>query len=207
MNLKRLFRLFMGIFLYAVGIVLSVQANIGVAPWDAFHQGLAGITSMTFGQASIVVGLVILIINYTMDIKIGFGTIVNAVGIGYIIDIFMYNDIIPVSTNPIISVLMIIGGMFLIAFASYFYIGAGLGAGPRDGLMVGLVKKTNKRVGVVRSSIELTVLLIGFILGGQIGIGTLLLAIGIGPIMQFTFKWLSFTVEDVKHDYLLSKEV
>ncbi|WP_070000357.1 YczE/YyaS/YitT family protein [Cellulosilyticum sp. I15G10I2] len=205
MKLKRLFTLFLGILLYGLGIVLSIKANLGISPWDAFHQGLSALIGVTLGQAGIGVGLLILVFNYWLKEKIGFGTIVNIFGIGLVIDLLFYLDLIPTMNTLLSGIITIIVSMFTIALASYFYIGAGYGTGPRDGLMVGLVKKTNKKVGLIRGSIELTVLGIGFMLGGKIGLGTVILGIGIGPVVQLTFRLLRFNVSGVKHEYLFEK--
>ncbi|MDF2615087.1 MAG: putative rane protein [Clostridia bacterium] len=202
MKLRRLLTLFLGILLYGLGIVLSIKANLGVAPWDAFHQGLAALIGITLGQAGIGVGLLILVLNYWLKEKIGVGTVVNIFGIGLVIDLFLYLDFIPTMHTLISGTAAIVISMFIIALASYFYIGAGYGTGPRDGLMVGLVKKTDKKVGLIRGIIELTVLTVGVVLGGKIGIGTLILGIGIGPVVQLTFHLLKFDVSKIKHEYL-----
>ncbi|MBF4691919.1 YczE/YyaS/YitT family protein [Fusibacter ferrireducens] len=201
----RILRLFFGIFLYALGIVLSIRADIGVAPWATFHQGISNLLGITFGQATIGVGFIILGFNYFMDIKIGFGTIINVFGIGSLVDFLLVNNIVPKMTTLLGGIVMVILSMFVIALATYFYIGAGFGTGPRDGLMVGLVKKTNKKVGLIRGSIELTVLFIGFMLGAKVGIGTVILGVGIGPIVHWTFKVLDFDVKNVEHQYLSLK--
>lgn len=201
----RILRLFFGIFLYALGIVLSIRADIGIAPWATFHQGLSQLIGITFGQATIGVGFIILGFNYFMDMKIGFGTVINVFGIGSLVDFFLANNIVPKMDTILGGIVMVILSMFVIALATYFYVGAGFGTGPRDGLMVGLVKKTNKKVGLIRGSIELTVLFIGFMLGAKVGIGTVILGIGIGPIVHWTFKVLNFDVKNVEHQYLSLK--
>lgn len=205
MFLKNLLRLVLGLLLYALGIVLSINANLGVAPWDTFHQGLSSLINITFGQASIAVGFIIVLLNLYLKEKIGIGTILNMVLIGVFIDLIFSYNIIPIMDTFISGLVMIILSMFVIALASYCYIGARFGSGPRDGLMVGLTKKTGHPVGLIRGLIELSVLFIGFLLGGKVGIGTVILAFGIGPIVQFTFNKLNFRVSDVKHIYLFDK--
>ncbi|GAU78512.1 YitT family protein [Fusibacter sp. 3D3] len=209
MNVKkmsmRIMRLFFGIFLYALGIVISMRADIGIAPWATFHQGISNVIGITFGQATIAVGIIVLGINYFMGIKIGFGTVVNVLGIGSIVDFLLSNNIVPKMTTLSGGVIMVVLSMFVISLATFFYMGAGFGSGPRDGLMVGLVKKTNKKVGLIRSSIEVTVLIIGFMLGAKVGIGTLILGVGIGPIVHWTFKTLHFDVKSIDHQYLSLK--
>lgn len=205
MKLLRIIRLILGLVLFALGIVLTVNANLGLAPWDAFHIGLTKIFNLSFGQVSILVGAIILTINYHMNESIGIGTIANIFVIGIILDLLFASNLIPVSANTNSGVIMLLIGMIVIAFASYFYIGSGFGTGPRDGLMVALTKKFTKPVGLIRGAIELTVLILGYLLGAKIGLGTLLLAFGIGPIVQVVFKLLRFEVEKVKHDSILQK--
>lgn len=203
---KNIFRLMFGIALFSIGIVCTINANLGIAPWDTFHQGINLHSNLTFGQASIVVGLILLIINYILREHIGLGTILNIFFIGIIIDILFKYEIIPVMDTFISGFIMIIIGMIIISFGSYYYIGAGFGAGPRDGLMVGLVKKTNLPIGLIRAIIEVSVLVIGYSLGGKVGIGTLILAIGIGPIVQIIFKTVKFDVKNVNHIYIIKSK-
>lgn len=206
MKVYKVIQLFIGLFLYAVGIVLTINANLGVAPWDIFHQGISNLIGITFGQASILAGFAVVLINYFLSEKIGYATIANMIAIGIFIDIIMVYNLIPISNNFLSGFFMIIVGMIVIAFATYFYIKAGLGTGPRDGLMVGLKRKTNFSIGVIRSGIEITVLIIGVILGGQIGIGTLMIALLIGPIIEITFKIINFNIAEVKHSYIIYKK-
>jgi len=202
--LKKLIRLVVGLFLFSVGIVMSVNANLGVAPWDVLHTGITSITDFTLGQVSIGVGIILLIIDYFLDVKIGIGTVLNMVLIGIFIDILMIFNIIPVLENTILGIIMIIISLFIIALGSYLYIGAGLGTGPRDGLMVGLTKKTKRRVGTVRGFIEITALVVGFLLGGKVGFGTVILAFGVGFVIQITFDFFNFEAEKVEHIYFIN---
>jgi uncharacterized membrane protein YczE len=132
----RVARLFVGLFLYAVGIVMTINANLGLGPWDVFHQGLSKTVGITMGQASIFMGVLIVLINYITGEKLGWGTLCNMIFIGLFMDFLMIYKLIPIFENLILQILMLLGGMFVIGLASYFYIGAGLGSGPRDGLMV-----------------------------------------------------------------------
>jgi len=203
--MKRYVQLLIGLVLYALGIYCTLQANLGVAPWDAFHQGLSMKLNISFGQASILVGAAIVLFNLLFKENIGIGTIANTVIIGLLIDILYTINLIPEMTTFISGLLLMIVGMIVIAIATYFYIDAAFGAGPRDGLMIIMVKMTQKPVGLVRLTIESSVVLIGFLLGGKIGIGTIVIALGIGPIVQIVFKLLNFKIESVKHQYLFSK--
>lgn len=195
-------RLFTGLFLYAVGIVMTINANLGLGPWDVFHQGLSRTIGITMGQASIAMGIAIVITNYFVGEKLGWGTLSNMLFIGIFMDILMLNNLIPVYENKILQIIMMLGGMFVIGLASYFYIGAGLGSGPRDGLMVLLTKKTGKSVRFIRNCIEITVLVAGYFLGGFVGVGTIIIALGIGYFVQLAFKLFRFDVKAVRHRYV-----
>ena len=195
-------RLFMGLFLYAVGIVFTINANLGLSPWDVFHQGLSKLTGITMGQASMLIGLTIVILDWVLGERVGVGTICNMLFIGIFMDFLMLNHLIPVFHNLIAKVLMMLLGMFIIGIASYFYISAGLGSGPRDGLMGALTKRTSKSVRFIRNSIELTVLVIGYFLGGTIGVGTLVMVLGGGYFVQFAFKLFKFDVKKVQHRFI-----
>jgi uncharacterized membrane protein YczE len=201
---KKLIRLIIGLFLCSVGIVMSVKANLGVAPWDVLHTGLTAITDFTLGQVSIGVGLIIIVVDYLLDVKIGIGTVLNMILIGVFIDIIMFFDLITIPDTMFISIVMIIGSLFFISIGSFLYIGAGLGTGPRDGLMVGITKKTQRRIGTIRGLIEVTALIIGYILGGKVGFGTVLLALGIGFVVQMTFNFFNFEAEKVEHIYFIN---
>ncbi len=198
----KVIRLMLGLFAYSVGIVMLINANMGLSPWDVLHQGISRQTVLTMGQAGILVGLGIVFFNFIFKEKVGVGTILNMLFIGIFLDFLMLNDILPQPDSLLARVSMLIGGMIVIAIASYLYIGAGLGAGPRDGLMVALQHKTGKSVRFVRNSIEITALVIGFILGGSVGPGTVITSVGQGYIMQFIFKVCRFNVKTVSHSYI-----
>jgi uncharacterized membrane protein YczE len=202
---NRYLRLIFGLVLYALGIVLTINGNLGLGPWDAFHVGLSKTIGVSFGQISIMVGLLVLIINYNLDESIGIGTIANIFVIGLLIDFIFYLKIIPISHSLLSGAFMLFFGMVFIAFASYCYIGSGFGTGPRDGLMVALTRVTKKPIGLIRGIIEMSVLLMGYLLGAKIGLGTVFLAFGIGPIVQSTFKILNFDVNSVNHNSLIKK--
>jgi uncharacterized protein len=195
-------RLILGLLLYSVGIVCTVNAHLGLSPWDVFHQGLGHQIGMTMGQASIIVGLVIVFINFFFKEKVGIGTILNMFLIGWFLDYLMINQLIPEPQTLILKLLMLFAGMFIIGLASYLYLGAGFGAGPREGVMVALHKKTGKSVRFVRNSIEITVFIAGYFLGGTVGYGTVLLSVAQGYVIQFVFKIFKFNVKTVKHRYV-----
>ena len=198
----RILRLFLGLFLFALGIVMTINANLGLSPWDVFHQGLSKNINITMGQASISMGIIIVIANSILGERIGWGTLSNMIFIGIFMDVLMINNLVPTFENVIYKILMMLLGMFVIGAASFLYIGAGLGSGPRDGLMIALTKRTGKSIRVIRNAIEITVLIIGFALGGTIGIGTPIMAFAIGPVVQFAFMIFKFEVSKVKHRFI-----
>ncbi len=203
--MKRILRLTIGLILFSFGIVLTVNGNLGLSPWEAFHIGLSEKLNISFGQVAIIVGAAIVLLNYHLKESIGLGTLANIFVIGLIIDLIFASKLIPVMTEFLPGLMMITLGMVIIAFASYCYIGSGFGTGPRDGLMVALTRELGKPIGLIRGSIEITVLLFGYLLGAKVGIGTIILAFGIGPIVQLTFKLFKFDVQAVEHDAILAK--
>ena len=198
----RLVRLFFGLFLYALGVVVTMQAHIGYAPWEVFHAGLARLLNTQIGTMTISVGLVILIITFLFGEKVGLGTVSNMIFVGLFMNLLLASGLFHERTTPITGGIQMVGGLFIIALASYFYISSGFGAGPRDSLMVLLSRKSGLSVGVCRAGIEVTVTIIGYLLGGMLGWGTLLGAVGIGFCIQVTFRLLHFDPTLIVHEDL-----
>ena len=196
----RILTLLAGLFSFALGVVITIKANIGYAPWDVFHVGLANTTGLSIGIVSIITGITIVVIVTILGEKPGFGTIMNMFVIGLFIDILFPH--ITIAQNLIIGFLMLIFGLFIISIGSYFYIKAAFGTGPRDSLMVALARRTKLPVGLCRCIIELMATIIGWVLGGLVGIGTVISVIAIGFCVQITFKILKFDVTAVKHETL-----
>lgn len=199
---KRVAKLFLGLSLYSVGIVMTVNANLGLAPWDVFHQGLAENVGITMGQASILVGLAFVVLDSFLGERLGWGTISNMLFIGWFFDILMFYHVIPVFQSKVLSFMLMLSGMFVIGVASYFYISSALGSGPRDGLMVALTKRTNRSVRFIRNCIELGALAIGFFMGGYVGIGTVVMAVTSGYFVQFAFKLFRYDIKETKHRFI-----
>ena len=198
---KRSIRLIFGLFLYGVGSYMGIQANVGLAPWEAFSMGIFYKTGMLYGDIVVLTGVVIIVIDFLLKEKIGFGTVLNAIMVGKVVDLCNWLDFIPKMENFAAGVAVLLAGQVVICVASYFYIGAGLGCGPRDALMVAMGKKLKKfPIGLVRGILEGTVLLIGWLLGAKVGIGTVIAVFGIGTIMEYTFKILHFDVRNIKHE-------
>lgn len=198
----RLLRLFLGLFLYSLGIVFTLRAHIGFSPWDVFHAGLAGSLGITIGLSSIFTGLVVVLVSMLLGEKLGLGTILNMLVIGTLLDGLLALGLVPQARSFAGGAGMMLAGLFVIALASYYYIGSGFGAGPRDSLMVALMKKTGLPVGFIRGLMELIVVFAGWRLGGLVGVGTVLSALTIGFCIQLTFKLLRFDPAMVKHESL-----
>lgn len=198
----KLTKLILGLFLFAVGIVMTLNANLGVAPWDVFHQGLSKVTGITIGQANIAVGLLIVILDVVLGQDIGWGTILNMLLIGIFIDILMLNNLIPIFNSFIPSLIMLILGIVVEGYGCWIYLLAQLGAGPRDGLMVILTKRTGKSIQFNKSITELGAVIVGYFLGGSLGLGTVMMAFLGGPIFQWAFKTVNFNVKDVEHRFI-----
>ncbi len=198
----RLLRLIWGLFLYAVGIVVTLNAHIGYAPWEVFHVGFAKTAGISIGTASIIAGAVIGIVALLLGEKLGLGTILNMLLIGVFLDLILGFHIIPTANSFVWGIVMLIIGLFIIALASYFYIGSAFGAGPRDSLMVALTRKTRLPIGLCRGMIELLAVLAGWRLGGMFGVGTIISAFTIGFCVQITFKLLKFDTTAIQHETL-----
>lgn len=192
-------RLIFGFALCSSSTVFMLNSNLGLSPWDVFHQGLSILTGITIGQASILIGILFVILGVVLGQKLGLGTILNMILVGQFIDIIMYIDIIPKASSVLMGVIMMIIGMLIMGIGCYFYMGCGLGCGPRDGVMVALSIKLNKPIKYVRSSMELIVLIMGYFLGGKVGIGTFISALFLGYSLQLVFKIKNFKPEKVRH--------
>jgi uncharacterized membrane protein YczE len=180
--MARLIQLFLGLALYGLSIGLMVRSDLGLTPWDVFHQGLSEHSGLGLGTIIIIVGVAVLLLWIPLRQRPGIGTIANVFLIGIGADVSLW--LIPPAHSLGLAWIMLLGGIFLNGVAGGAYIGAGLGPGPRDGLMTGLVKRTGKSVRLIRTGIELLVVAIGWALGGTLGLGTLLYALAIGPIVH-----------------------
>lgn len=184
----RFVRLFVGLVLYGIAIALMIRGNIGASPWDVFAQGLSRTVGISFGLCTIIISAVVLLFWIPLKQRPGIGTIANAILVGVFADVGL--ALIPQANHLALQTLSFAAGLFMLAFATALYIGAGLGPGPRDGLMTGLVRVTGRPVWLIRTGIELTVVVVGFLLGGVVGAGTAAFALGVGPLTQVTLRWL-----------------
>lgn len=181
-NLKTLIYLVLGLSLFAIGETLLITANQGVSPWTVLAQGISFQTNLSIGITTFIVSLVVLILWYPLKQKPGLGTILNIVLISIIID--LSTPILPYPKSFLFQIIQSIVAVFLVGLGSGFYLTANLGPGPRDGLMTGLQNLTNQPIALIRTIIEVSAVGIGFYLGGMVGIGTLLFAFGIGPMVS-----------------------
>lgn len=201
---KRFIRLIFGLFLYGLGTFLSVQANVGLAPWPAFSMGLSNIGGFSFGTSVIITGAAVLVLDLFLREKIGAGTLLNTALIGSFVNLIEGLGFIPQMQSFLPGVLVLLLGQFCLCVGSYFYIGAALGCGPRDALMVALGKRLGRTpIGAVRGLLEGCVLLVGYLMGAKVGIGTVIAVFGIGFILEWTFRAFRFDVKAVRHESLL----
>jgi len=190
---RRLVQLYAGLVLFGVSMALLVRAQLGVIPWDVLHQGLSRQLGVSMGSVVIAVSLLLLLAWIPLRERPGIGTISNALVIGLTLDAAL--EVLPPVDAVPLRVLLVLTGVFLNAVATASYIGVHLGPGPRDGLMTGLVRRTGRSVRLVRTSIEAAVVLVGWLLGGTVGVGTVVYALAIGPLVQFLLPRLSVRLQ------------
>jgi uncharacterized membrane protein YczE len=187
---RRLAQLLLGLTIYGTSMAMQLRATLGVAPWDVFHQGLSRHLPLSFGLVTALTGAVVLLLWLPLRQRPGLGTVANVVVIAVSVDAAL--ALIPAPSSLPARVALLAGGILLNGVASAAYVGARLGPGPRDGLMTGLAARTGWSIRLVRTGIELTVLGVGWLLGGTVGIGTVAYALAIGPLTQAFLPW--FTV-------------
>lgn len=185
---RRLVNLYLGLALFGLSIALMVRAELGLASWDVLHQGIAERTGLRFGWVVIGVAAIVLMLWIPLRQRPGFGTVSNVVLVGLAADAAL--DVLPTPHGYVVRGLLLVAGILLNGLATGLYIGAGLGPGPRDGLMTGVAARGHS-IRAVRTAIELSVLAAGWLLGGEVGIGTVLYAVSIGPLAQYLLPKLS----------------
>lgn len=188
---RRLPQLVVGLLLYGASLAMMVRGALGLAPWDVLHSGFIRHVPMTIGQAVVLLSFVVLLLWIPLREKPGIGTVANAVLVGLAADATLAVLVEPDSI--VLRVGLLVGGLVLNGLATALYIGSQLGRGPRDGLMTGLARRTGLSLRLVRTALEVTVVVIGLLLGGALGLGTVLYALAIGPLAQLMLPW--WTVE------------
>lgn len=180
---RRTFQLLIGLFLFGVGLAFLVRGMLGVSPWDVLTLGISQRIPLTFGTINVILSFVVLLAWIPLRQKPGVGTIANALLVGPSADIGLY--LIPETESLLVRAAYVLTGIVLVGFSTGLYIGSRFGPGPRDGLMTGLHRVTGRPIWIVRTVIEGSVLLIGWLLGGTVGVGTVAFALLIGPVCQF----------------------
>ena len=190
-RLRRLSQLYLGLVLYGVSDSMLLVAGLGVDPWDVLHQGLSRRLGLAVGTWAVIVGVLVLMLWIPLRQRPGFGTLSNVIVVGLVIDLVLV--VVPPVHGIALRLVVMVAGVVLNGIATGAYIGAGLGPGPRDGLMTGLAARGHS-IRVVRTCIEVTVLITGWVLGGTIGLGTVVYALGIGPIAHVSIPRLAIKV-------------
>ncbi len=185
-------QLLVGLFLYGIGIAFMVRGQIGAAPWDVLTQGITRHVPLTFGVVTILVSIVVLLLWIPLRQKLGFGTVLNALLVGPSADVGL--ALIPVDQPLWLRSCFFAIGLLVLSAATGLYIGAQFGPGPRDGLMTGLHKQTGWPIWIVRTGLEIVVVAVGWVLGGNVGIGTVAFALLVGPLCQYFMRLFAMTI-------------
>lgn len=196
----RFLQLMAGMILTAVGVILILQAGIGAESWSVLHQGMADYFGFTYGTGAIITGVVVIVSAYLLGERFGFGTIANVFVAALFIDFFNALDLVPPAGNMAVSLLMLLGGLEIIALGTLTYMKSRTGTGPRDALMVAVARKSGISVGVCRIIMEVIVVGIGWLLGGPVGIGTLISAVAFGLLLNITFALFRFHAVEVHQE-------
>lgn len=195
----RFLKLFVGLFICSLGCVTILKSNLGLAPWDVLHQGVSKVTGITIGQASISLGVIIVLMDIFLGQPIGVGTVLNFIFIGLFMDLIIFLDFIPIFQNLFARIIELLVGIFFYSYGTYLYMTQGMGCGPRDGFMQVLIKRFNKSVSVIKNGIEIIAFVIGWLLGGKLGIGTIVTALVMGIWLQWMFKFGGVDIKKLHH--------
>ena len=202
--IKEILKSALGLFIFAIGVYLTIQANIGLAPWDCLSMGVSARVGYSYGIVHTVISILILIIDILLKEKIGYGTILDALLVGNYVDWIGYLKLVPVSDNVAVSCAMVVIGLLIMGYGQYFYMDAAQCCGPRDSLLIALGKRFPRTpIGVVQTFMVGIALLIGWLLGGPVGIGTIISVFGMGSALQLVCKIMHFEPRDVVHKNVL----
>ena len=198
--IKEILKSALGLFIFSIGVYLTIQADIGLAPWDCLSMGVSGKVGYSYGIVHTVISIIIVVIDILLKEKIGYGTILDALLVGNYVDLIDHIITLPQFHSIPISCIMVIIGLFIMGYGQYFYMDAAQGCGPRDSLLIALGKRFPKTpIGVVQTILVGIALLIGWLLGGPVGIGTVISVFGMGTALQIVCKILHFEPRDVVH--------
>lgn len=200
--IRRFLLLTVGSAVSSLGIVMILQANIGPEPWSVLQQGMSQSMGITYGTASMIVGAASIITAVICGESFGMGSIGSIIFCGVMVDGLLYLNWIPKMEGLLPGVLMLLAGLEILAFGTWMYMKCALGAGPRDALMVALVRKTGLAVVICRGAVDVAVTALGWFLGGQAGIGTLISAVGLGSLLNLNFALLHFRPEEIHQENL-----
>lgn len=192
-----------GVIISAVSITMILQANVGLDPWSVLQSGMAKSFGISYGVASIIVGAAAIGIAVFFGESFGVGTLANTVICGLLVDGLLYLGWIPQMTEFWPGIAMLLAGLEVLSIGTWMYLKSAMGAGPRDALMVVLARKTRRSVGLCRAAVEILVILLGWWLGGQVGIGTVISAVGLGSLFNLNFALLRFDAAQVKQENLI----
>ena len=193
-------KIVIGLLIFSLGVHLTIRANLGLAPWDCLGMGISFQTPLNYGLSMTMIGVMILLIDILIKEKIGFGTIIDALLTGNAVQLFNDIDPFPETTNTFVGIWIIVAGLALMAIGQYFYMSSAQGCGPRDALLVGLGQRLSRLpIGVVQIILWGTVLLTGWLLGGPVGIGTIVSTFGSGIVMQTVFTFIKFEPRAIEH--------
>ena len=188
------------LFVNGFGVYLTIQANIGASPWDVLNLGLSNTFGILYGTAAIIVSFTILGIDVLMKEPIGIAMVIDSIVVGKTVDLFNRINLVEKCDSILVGIPVMILGLFIMGYTQYTYMSASLGCGPRDTLLIGLTRRIKRlSIGVVSIMLLATATIIGWLLGGPVGIGTLICAFGMGPIMQFAFFTVKFNATEIKH--------
>ncbi|WP_288217708.1 YitT family protein [uncultured Fusobacterium sp.] len=198
-ELYRYIKLYLGLFICSLGAVTVLKSDMGLPPWDVLHQGISKVTGITIGQASISIGVIIVLLDVFLGQPIGVGSVINFIFIGLFMDLIIFLDIVPVVNTLSVKILELVVGIFFYTYGTYLYMIQGMGCGPRDGFMQILTKKFNKPVSVIKNSIEVIAFVIGWLLGGKLGVGTVATALVMGVLLEWMLKLGKVDIKNLHH--------
>ncbi len=197
--IRRFLILFLGIYLFALGLTFIIYCGLGMDSWNVFHDGLANLLGIKLGYASVLVSLMMMGVAMIFGEPLGIGTIINGISVGIFVQWHIDSGLFKMQTNLFMGLLYLFIGMVIIGFASYLYMKQGFGSGPRDSFNLALSKKIGIKTGHAKSLVEVFAVILGILLGGDFGLATVLGAIFTGIIIQFVFDLMKFEPKDVKH--------
>ena len=193
-------KIVLGLIVFALGVHMTIYANIGLAPWDCLGMGIAKHTPFNYGISMTLIAVTVLIIDILLKERIGYGTIIDAICTGNFVQMFNYLDPLPENKNTMLGIAIMLGGFVFMALGMWIYMSAQQCCGPRDALLVGLGKRMKKvPIGIVEVMLWAVVLLFGFLLGGPVGVGTLISTFGAGLVMQLVYSLIHFEPRKLRH--------